>query len=151
MADTTTNNRMKSVVEQVIDQLRSAINGSTGYNNRLVHNQIVLGSRAISEQSKFPFICVPTASWDVSQKTIGGANFIVDFEIEIQGFTKDADEALQKAFDLGSDIEKALRADPSLGSEGIYGFGLSPCEAVSQDEFGGVLFVLTGKFPITIT
>lgn len=150
MSDTTTYNRIGDIVDAVIDQLRSSINGSTGYNNRLVHNQIVLGARAVNEQSKFPFICVPTVTWDVSQRTIGGENFMVEFEIEIHGFTKDTDDAFKKAMELGSDIEKALRADTSLG-EGLFGFELRPCEAVSQDEFGGVLLTLTGKFPITLT
>ena len=149
MADTTTYNRIKSVVDALVDQLRSSINGSTGYNCRLNHNQIVLGARAISEQSTYPFVCVPTVSWDVEQVTIGD-NFMVEFEIEVHGYVKSTDDALTRAMELGSDIERAIRADSSLG-EGVMGFQLRPCEAVSQDEFGGCLLTLTGKVPITLT
>ena len=149
MADTTTYDRIKSVVDALVTQLRSRINGSTGYNNRLNHNQIVLGARAINEQSTYPFVCVPTVSWDVTQVTLG-ANYMVELEIEIHGYVKSTDDALEKAMDLGSDIERAIRADTSLG-EGVMGFQLRPCEAVSQDEFGGCLLTLTGKVPITLT
>jgi len=149
MADTTTYNRMKDVVDALIDQLRNRIDGSTGYNNRLKHNQIVLGARAINEQSVYPFVCVPTVSWDVEQVTVD-ANYMVEFEIEIHGYVKSEDDALKRAMELGSDIERAIRADSSLG-EGVIAFQLRPCEAVSQDEFGGCLLTFTGKYPITLT
>ena len=136
----TAKNRIKTLMETVRDNFRLDIKGETYYNNTLTDNHINIGYKSIEETNLFPAIWVASVS-ESGSSPVRRIEFDVPFEIEILGYTKGLDSAMDDALELQSDIEQSIFQRERCG---LFKFNSFSTDVIAIDGFGIVYCVLSG-------
>ena len=135
---------LRTMVEALRDQLRTNINGTTGYNNRLKDEQVVRGYVSAQKANIFPTVCIVSASEEDLPADIPQSKFERLVGIELLGYVKTKDDRFDEAMKLQSDIRKAIEADSTIGDR-LY--GLEASFGVGSEDLYGVVYVrITAKY-----
>ena len=102
-----------AVISRIVEDLEG-ISVASGYHFDIGPTRVNKGFLAFNDVQRFPFICVGYARAERSTQR-DQITYDVPLTIELYGYVKKVGGVLDEAFDLASDIERALYADETLG------------------------------------
>jgi len=133
-----TNNNFKNISNRVVTQLQN-IDGGSDYNNTINHDYIKKGFKTVDQTNNYPSIWVANIGYDESRPE-RRSDFECPISVEVFGYVNHETDALEKAEDLASDMEKVIYADETLNNQVTELTIELGCMAL--DEFGVVVMVI---------